>query len=212
MTDTEIVDRAAAGARDQRGRALVWVFVGVALAGVALLTVAFFSYQSSNETRAAEQAVQIADLGDRADTNAEDAGALAEQLRDLGVPPVVEPAKPGSDGSNGRDGADGEDGRDGADGADGQSPPCLSEPPQCGGSDGTDGAAGKDGTDGKDGTNGIDGQPGTPGPPPASWTWVDSNGRTQSCARSGGPDTAPTYECTAEPPAETVPGMLTIGG
>ena len=58
----------------------------------------------------------------------------------------------------------------------------------------------------------IDDEP-KPGPPPAGWTWVDGDGRTQSCTRTGGPDTAPTYTCTAEPPPETVPGLPPgIGG
>ncbi|HEX6354740.1 hypothetical protein [Actinophytocola sp.] len=47
-----------------------------------------------------------------------------------------------------------------------------------------------------------DPDPVIPGPPPAGWTWVDGDGRTQSCQRTGGPDTAPTYTCTASPPLD----------
>ncbi|MBK1785144.1 hypothetical protein [Prauserella cavernicola] len=66
----------------------------------------------------------------------------------------------------------GRTGNTGADGVDGQSPPCLSEPNQCRGADGK---------------------------PVASWTFVDSLGRTQQCTRdTGSPDTAPTYTCTPE--------------
>jgi hypothetical protein len=52
----------------------------------------------------------------------------------------------------------------------------------------------------------IPGPQGPAGPPPAGWSWVDGDGRTQSCTRDGGPDTAPTYTCTALPPPESVPG------
>lgn len=206
MTD---VDRA----RGIGGRGAV-AFAALALIGLAALALAFFSYRSTAAGRDADQDRTITQLADRADANARDGQALAEQLRDLGVPPVVEPAKPGERGNDGRDGADGVDGRDGtdglpgsdgadgepgADGADGQSPPCLSESAQC------------RGTDGQPGADGAGGQP------PAGWTWIDTDGRTQFCARdAGSPDSAPTYTCSAEPPAETVPGgpplPLTTGG
>lgn len=49
---------------------------------------------------------------------------------------------------------------------------------------------------------------GQPGPPPAGWTWTDPAGREQSCTRTGGPDSAPTYTCTAAPPPEPNLGPL----
>ena len=207
MTDAEIVERAADRAHDGPGHRLVWVFVGLSLIGVAALTVA------------------VVLLAVRAEDNAVVARQLAEQVRELGAEPVVDPPVDGTPGVDGRDGVDGTDGadgaagrdgrdgrdgvdgsdgaagragQDGADGVDGESPPCLSEPAQCRGADGTDGADGRDGVDGS---------------PPASWTWTDIDGREQSCTRTGGPDSAPTYTCTAEPPPETVPGIpLPIGG
>ncbi|ANZ35522.1 hypothetical protein BBK82_04940 [Lentzea guizhouensis] len=97
----------------------------------------------------------------------------------------------------------------------------MSEPTQCRGAPGQDGqpgADGKDGTngtngvDGKDGKDGVDGQPGRDGVPPTGWSWVDGDGRTQSCARdAGSPDTAPTYTCTAAstgPPGTTTSAAL----
>ena len=58
-----------------------------------------------------------------------------------------------------------------------------------------------------------DPDPNDPSVPPGSYTWVDGDGRTQSCVRNGGTDNAPHYDCTAEPPPETVPGnRFPIGG
>lgn len=58
-----------------------------------------------------------------------------------------------------------------------------------------------------------DPDPNDPAVPPGSYTWVDGDGRTQSCVRSGGTDTHPHYDCTAAPPPETVPGnRFPIGG
>lgn len=214
MTDTKIVERAADGARDTRGRALLWVFVAIALAGLMALAVAYFASRAGD----AEQNRTISALEEQAATNARSARVLADQVEQLGAVPVVEPPAQ-ADGVNGRDGTDGRDGLDGKDGKDGQTPPCLTEPAQCRGTDGAngvDGASGAHGTDGADGQDGAAGQPGrdgTDGQPPASWTWIDDSGRTQSCARDpDSPDAAPTYTCTAEPPPETVPGPpLPIG-
>lgn len=81
------------------------------------------------------------------------------------------PAGPtGSQGPGGVDGTDGTDGVDGSDGAPGQAGP--------------PGSAGSDGADGRDGS------------PAASYTMTFPDGSTQTCTRDGGPDTAPTYQCT----------------
>src|SRR5690606_28983073 len=50
---------------------------------------------------------------------------------------------------------------------------------------------------------GKDGQPGPPGAPPQSFT-MSLNGATQTCNRSGGTDTAPTYTCSG-PTAPSTP-------
>lgn len=220
MSDTEVIERAADGARDERGRRLVWLFVGIAIAGVIAVAVAFFATRGHD----AAQDDTIAELKAQATANADVAQQLFDQVKQLGGQPVVEPPPPGdrgTDGADGRDGVDGEDGHDGQpgkDGADGTSPPCLTETAQCRGADGRDGVDGAPGAAGQDGANGADGangQDGAGGAPPAGWTWVDGVGRTQSCARDGGTDAAPHYDCTTEPPPETVPGLplpLTIGG
>jgi hypothetical protein len=153
-----------------------------------------------------------------------DISTLSEQVRGLGGTPVVTaPGEPGAAGPPGVDGRDGANGLDGKNGADGTTPPCLGEPRQCRGDDGRNGldgtdATGEPGLPGEQGQPGRDatGVPGPPGPtgekgdtgqagvPPAGWTWVDSEGRQQSCARdTGSPDSAPTYTCTAPSPEPT---------
>ena len=218
-----VVDQAVRDARDPATRR--WQRVGIAALGVGLLVVAvMIGYQ----------AVTIGVLGDQADRNAIAAQQLAEQVRALGGTPSVPPPVPGErgePGAQGEQGRPGPAGRDGEDGVDGRSPPCLAEPAQCRGTDGTDGtpgAAGTDGTagepgrDGAPGRDGVDGQPGAPGRdgadgrPPAGWSWVDVDGRTQTCTRDpGSPDTAPTYTCTAPsdgpPDTTTTTPLLPIG-
>lgn len=54
------------------------------------------------------------------------------------------------------------------DGRDGQSPPCLSEPAQCRGTDGVNGQDGQDGQDGKDGKDSVVPGPEGPACPPGS--------------------------------------------
>lgn len=110
--------------------------------------------------------------------------ATQQQVRSLGAEPVSPPAPavratpqvqpspiPGPSGINGRNGRDstvpGPSGQPGQPGKNGSSPPCLSEPTQC---RGTDGADGKDGTNGQDGKDGADGANGQPGPGCPSWT------------------------------------------
>ena len=214
MTDTEIIDRAADDARDSRGRVLLWAFVAVGLAGVVLLGIAFFVFRSGAATRDEEQDRTIATLEIQSDANAQDAQALADQVKQLGATPVVEPSQPGERGPRGeqgppgRDGAPGPQGPAGPQGADGA--PGMLGPAGPAGEQGPEGAQGEPGpagVDGQDGAAGADGQP------PASWTWTDVAGRTQSCTRdAGSPDSAPTYTCSASPPPETVPGRVQIGG
>ena len=158
----------------------------------------------------------IDDLGKRADANAVVAQQLAEQIRASGGTPMVQPPVPGERGPVGPQGPEGPPGEDGVDGT---TPPCLAEPGQCRGADGTGvpgppgptgppGPPGVDGVDGQDGQDGTPGQDGADGRPPAGWTWVDGDGRTQSCSRDpGSPDEAPTYTCTA--PSDGPPGSST---
>jgi collagen triple helix repeat protein len=212
VTDTEMIDRPAEQARDLRGRRWLWVFVGVGLTGLLALTIAFFASRSEASSRDAEQDSTIAALEDQADANAQDAQALAEQVKALGAVPVVEPARPGEGGPRGEPGRDGDPGPTGPAGPTGPGGP--TGPPGPAGDAGDPGPPGPQGDPGPAGTDGQPGVDGPPGSPPASWTWIDGDGRTQSCTRdAGSPDSAPTYTCTASPPPETVPGFpLRIGG
>lgn len=71
------------------------------------------------------------------------------------------------------------------------------------GAAGVPGPAGQDGGAGPAGPAGAAGPPGSPGPagrdgsPASSYTVTYPDGTTQTCTRSGGPDTAPTYSCSA---------------
>lgn len=198
----------------------MWALLGLVLIGLTATSAAIWSSHMND----AEQTRQIAALQSQNGDLARGAVALADQVKQLGGTPVVQPPSPGAagrDGIDGRSGAPGKDGAPGAPGKDGTSPPCLTEPPQCRGANGVDGAGatgapGKDGRDGKDGAPGKDGMPGKDGrdgAPPAGWTWTDGDGRTQSCTRDGGTDEAPHYGCTAEPPSSTTPpsgGVIVI--
>jgi hypothetical protein len=212
----DLVQRATDGSVDRRGQRALRVWVAGALIGLIALAGAFFALWMHS----IDQDHQLGDVSKRADVNASTAQTLADQVRSLGEQPIVLPPEPGERGATGDTGPAGPQGPQGPagqPGRDGQTPPCLSEPPQCHGADGPPGVAGKDGAPGapgapgKDGTDGTPGQNGTDGQPPASWTWTDDAGRTQSCTRDpGSPDSAPTYTCTASPPPTTVPGLPLI--
>lgn len=201
----EALERGADGAKDRGGHRLMWLLLGVVLVGLAVLGVAVLSFMDQkNELQ-------------RSVT------ALAEQVTSLGGTPVVQP--PGIPGPTG---AAGTDGRDGRDGTDGTTAPCATEPAQCRGEPGRTGPPGDTGEVGETGppgqdATGVPGQPGVPGqtgqkgdtgqqgPPVASWTWTDADGRQQSCTRDvGSPDSAPTYTCTAPSPEPT--GFPTLIG
>jgi hypothetical protein len=97
------------------------------------------------------------------------------------------PGTPGLDGT-GTQGTAGTPGKAGVDGTNG--------------APGTAGPAGPQGDPGTAGTPGAPGAPGTPGTngsPATSFTFTDGKGTTQTCNRTGGTDTAPTYACTVQP-------------
>lgn len=152
MTDTEIIGGAADHARDDRGRRLIWIFVGLAIAGLVALAVAFFA-------RSAAQDGTIADLQDQANANADVAQQLFDQVKKLGAEPVVEPPSPGEQGEPGAQGERGEQGLPGRDGDAGPTGPTGPTGPQ-----GTPGADGADGTTGEAGSVGPTGEPGPAGP------------------------------------------------
>jgi hypothetical protein len=203
-----VVERAVHDAR--RPHRVLWTGLVVILAALIATGAAVLTLYGS-----------VSDLTEEANDNARAAQTLARQVEGLGGTPAVQPPVPGERGVPGEPGPPGRDGRDGV------TPTCVSEPSQCRGEPGEPGPPGRDGVDGRagqDGTNGSDGQPGQPGRdgvdgrPPASWTWVDGDGRTQSCTRDeGSPDSAPTYTCTAPstgPPGTTTssPPLQRIGG
>ena len=217
MTEQNLVQRAAEDAVDRPGRRAFWICLSIVMGAVIALAITFFWQWTSAAAHDADQDRALTAMSRQADDNARTAQTLADQVRSLGEQPLVLPPSPGERGATGDTGPQGPQGPAGQPGRDGATPPCLSEPPQCRGADGATGAAGQDGTPGADGApgqNGADGAPGkdgSDGQSPASWTWTDSDGRTQSCARdAGSPDTAPTYTCTASPPPTTVPGLPLI--
>ncbi|MGL5910927.1 MAG: hypothetical protein ACRCZP_13045 [Phycicoccus sp.] len=115
------------------------------------------------------------------------------------------PAESPTDGLPGRPGVAGPPGTPGVPGAGGadSTVPGPEGPAGSAGGDGQPGTAGQDGEAGQDGTAGADGAPGAPGPagtpgrPPAGFTFIDPDGRQQTCARdAGSPDDAATYTCT----------------
>ncbi|MGW4114832.1 hypothetical protein ACWEFJ_28490 [Actinosynnema sp. NPDC004786] len=201
---TAALHQAAVEARDDRGHRWMWAGVLAALVGVLWLG-----------WSGLDQAAEIGALDRQQRAAAEAAQQLADQVRAMGGTPTVQPPTPGERGEPGPPGPPGGPGRDGKDGVAGTSPPCLAEPGQCRGADGTGvpgppGPPGANGVDGQPGRDGAPGQDGADGRPPAGWTWIDGDGRTQSCTRDpGSPDTAPTYTCTAAPPPDGPPGTTT---
>lgn len=120
-----------------------------------------------------------------------------------------EPGAPGTPGSPGLPGMPGPQGEPGVPGAPGA--------PGSPGSPGAEGPRGDTGPEGPPGDTGPEGPPGDTGPagadgtPAESYTMTFPGGSTQTCTRSGGPDSAPTYSCTdrvspAEPSSFSVFG------
>ena len=216
--DRTIVQPAARRAMDQGGHRRMWLAGGVMLAGVLLLAVMYVHQQL---ILTALQG-QVREVDGRADANHAAAQQLADQVRQLGATPVVQPPAAGPAGPAGAAGAQGERGPQGIVGPTG--PPGPTGPSGAPGADGQSGANGQDGARGPSGLPGPSGSPGPPGPtgpsgppgprgesgargaPPATWTWTDSVGRRQSCTRSGGSADAPQYSCTAQPPVAITGG------
>lgn len=182
--------RPARRARDVTGHRVLVALMLATLAGVLALAWGFVTVSQ----RAGVQDQAIRSLA----TSATD---LSEQVRSLGAVPVVTPAE-----IAGPAGAAGPRGPAGADGADSTvpgppGPPGLAGPAGAGGpagAAGQDGAPGADGAPGQDGTPGQPGADGAPGRPPASFTFTDDTGRTQTCTRDpDSADLAATYTCTA---------------
>lgn len=149
----QIVEGAAEHAvKDVKARRSTWVAFVVLLLCI-LAAVAYYGPRlASVSSHAQEQDSRISDLIVKADRNANDANALADQVRRLGGTPIVVPAPAAPAGQPGAAGANGVNGRDG------QSPPCLLTPAQCQGAAGQPGTAGTNGANGTNGTDGVDGK------------------------------------------------------
>jgi len=203
----------AVKARDWYGRRLLIAAVIVTVLGVGLLGGVFLASVSTVSDQAAtigqkdQTITSVAAQGNRA---VSDAGVLATQVSKLGGTPAVSAPQPivvqGAPGVPGRDGANGAAGLNGTNGA---SPPCLATATQCQGAAGTpgqQGAAGPAGPAGAPGASGATGPAGANGSPATSYTNNFSDGSTQTCTRSGGPDTAPVYSCgPVQPPPSQAP-------
>lgn len=134
------------------GRLALWGLFALAIV-VSVTSFAFQVYSNAALNRSIDQSYRERE-------------ALAEQVRDMGGEPIVEPTKkPDTGPLNGTDGIDGEDGEDGVQGppgAQGERGPKGDKGDR--GSGGTDGSDGAQGSAGADGLNGADGAPGEPGP------------------------------------------------
>lgn len=168
-----------------------------AMVVVSVLALAWFVLQARQEATSATIA---------AANNAAVAQRLADQVRQLGQQPVVEPPQRGEPGPRGDQGPAGPKGDTGSAGEPGPSGvpglPGSNGSPGSPGVDGKPGEAGPAGAQGEPGPAGPSGQPGKTGPPPSSWTSTDPvTGVTYKCVRdTESPDTAPTYTCTGTLP------------
>lgn len=134
------------------------------------------------------------------------AGTLPKTLCDTAAKVAADPV-PGPVGPTGAAGAQGIQGVPGPIGATGATgvPGIPGDPGPAGkdGADGTQGATGAAGQPGQNGTNGAngkDGADGRDGSPAAALVLTYPDLSTQTCNRSGGPDTAPEYSCAAPVP------------
>lgn len=160
---------------------------------------------------AAGQAQSLAEQIKTACTAGDLHGAVCDQAEQVAATPVPGPTGPrGATGDQGATGVPGPAGSQGAQGPQGV-PGGQGSPGPTGaaGADGSNGdpgpqgdrgAQGEPGRQGEQGPRGDEGPPGPqgePGAPPDSYTMQFSDGTTQTCSRSGGSDTAPTYACAA---------------
>lgn len=105
------------------------------------------------------------------------------------------PAGPPGESVTGPEGPTGSPGPEGPAGPSGPEGPAGSA-----GQDGAEGPPGRDGIDGAEGPAGRDGSP-------AQMLTFTTGDTTYTCARSGGADTAPSYECVSDTPESAPPGL-----
>lgn len=166
-------------ARDPKTRTILLLSALLALLLlIGTFTVGYLAYDKLHTGLVATKA----DLGDQKTITAENVEAarqnaiaarrLAQQVKNLGGVPIVQPndltpvpgpqGLPGSPGINGVNGVNGRNGKNGADGQDGSN-----------GINGVDGQNGAPGAAGQDGTPGKDGADGAPGVNGVSLSSVD---------------------------------------
>lgn len=192
--------------RTRQPKFRAWTAAAITAAAVVLLGLVFLqTYLSVSDLRG-----QLARVDAEAGANAEAAQALADQVRDLGQvprvqpPPLVERGEQGEQGERGLQGPPGPPGQAGQPGPPGRDGQTVIGPAGTDGQDGRDGSQGRTGPQGEPGPPGppgADGQDGRAGSPPATWSWTDpESGTTYTCSRSGGTDDAPAYSCTPTDP------------
>lgn len=179
--------------RREPGPRLIWaLIVAVVVVGVATVVGSWWFSRSAatTEQELSATATQAQSLAEQIRGEC-DAGRLSGPVCGTAAQVVADPI-PGPQGAAGEQGPVGPPGPPGADGTPGPAGPA--------GEDGMDGADGRDGADGAPGPAGRDGSPA------AGWTATFPDGSTQTCTRSGGPDTAPTYRCApVQPPPDEDP-------
>lgn len=178
--------------------------LAVVIAGLVVAWLVLFHRGDRNAERAITNTERIDRLAPRVETNSAKINGTLRCLSRARDPQsclerVEGPRGPGgSSGTMGRRGGRGARGLAGAVGRTGSRGTRGSRGPRgrsgADGRDGADGADGRDGIDGEDGTPGRDGADGAPGKPPASWTFTDSTGLTQTCSM---PDADLHYTCVA---------------
>lgn len=205
------------------------LMIAVAVVGVLFLVGSVLYFQFSRDTAQTQTAVaegQRDATADRAEKAADPVLELCREQSAVGAALRANPGNPcglaqqvktdpiagpaGPRGDTGSTGAIGPAGPMGPMGPAGPQGPAGPAGPQ--GDAGPAGSDGADGSDGTNGTNGSDGATGPPGPtgpqgpagrdgsPAESSTFTYPDGTTQTCTRSGGSDTAPTYSCTTSMP------------
>jgi hypothetical protein len=200
VTDGQLaVSRAAEAAIDHRGHRLMWACLMLVVIGVTAVGIVVWSVLSGQD----EQGDAISSLELQADRNAVAAQQLANQVRDMGGQPVVQPPSPGERGPAGAQGPEGVSGPSGPPGPIGPGGPAgAPSSPGTAGEPGADGVQGPAGSDGAAGANGAPGPAGPQGP--------------QGPQGDTGPAGAPGPACPAgyesRPAVITAPGGSTYQG
>ncbi|PWW50274.1 collagen-like domain-containing protein [Actinokineospora spheciospongiae] len=213
MTADETADRLHAETpgklRYGRGHRLVWIALAALVVGLAVAGWAVLDLSSSTRARDGDQDRTITELVERADGATTDARRLAEQVRELGGVPVVQPGNPGDPGPQGQQGNPGPAGPAGPAG------------PQGGpGAKGDPGEPGDPGPQGERGQQGEPGSPGEPGPPGAAGEPGQSPPCLAEPAQCRGTDGAPGPACpdgyeqrpavVTNPDGTTQPGVACV--